>query len=147
MDAVGMFDRFHDGVEIGISGKSQRGCAQDQDRNTKGFHFRSPLSALARGLEEGGLVFSRGIPNSPPRSANWSISSGPTMFTNVSSLGSAEMMTIPAIFSFSRRKKTSTFSPSCSLRTPTTRDHVGVRNWERRDSTSAAEYAFSSANS
>src|ERR1700732_995842 len=70
MNAISMFDRVHDPLELRVGAESKRGCAEDENQYAKRFHFCSPLSALAMGFDDWGLVFNLGIPNSPPRSAS-----------------------------------------------------------------------------
>ena len=56
--------------ELRVGAKCKRGCTKQEQQYAKGFHFCSPLSALATDFDDWGLVFNLGMPNSPPRSAS-----------------------------------------------------------------------------
>src|SRR5579864_3317502 len=64
MNTISMFDGMHDPLELRVGTQGKRGCAEDENQYAKRFHFCSPLSALAMGFEDCGLVFNLGIPNS-----------------------------------------------------------------------------------
>src|ERR1700757_1488001 len=70
MNAIGAFNGVHDPLELRVGAEGERGCTEDENQYAKRFHLCSPLSALAMGFDDCGLVFNLGIPNSPPRSAS-----------------------------------------------------------------------------
>src|SRR5277367_5724810 len=133
VSAFGMvmnFDRLHHMIEFRIANQDDAGRGQESKQES-GAH----LSSL---LFDENEARSRGMWNWPPSSATSSGCMVPTTFTNVSSRGSATMITTPPSAPLAGSlRKTSTSLPSRLDRMPTMRPQVGAWSCERTDSTSA----------
>src|SRR4030095_16128569 len=103
LHSVELLDHFHDRVKVVVLRMDESWCDDDQDDCDKGSHRRPHFSSFFV-FGFAGSISRSGMPNCPSSFASFWRSTGPTIFTTVSSLPSLWSTASPPIVSpFSNR--------------------------------------------